>query len=89
MADDSTETGFERLDRKVGMAWSRFWGMVLIGVALVIAGSVVADDQFAVSSHWPGLAFAAFLLLLARLCYRSREGMLDLMSGTQSSRARR
>lgn len=74
------ENGFDRLDRKIGMAYSRVGAWIFMGIAFLVAWNTFGAPDFSVVTHWPALAFMAVLLWLARVCYRSREGMLSLLS---------
>lgn len=82
MSKHASEDGFQCLDRKVGTAWSRFWGWSFMVAAIATFMAALNDENFSLSGHWPMLALAALLGGAARLCFRSKEGMLDILSDT-------
>ncbi len=80
MSDHDKPNGFDRLDQRIGSLWSRFWGTVLgIGSAALLLTALSSDD-FSLSGYWPALVGAAVLAFLAAACFRSREGMLSILS---------
>ncbi len=81
---EGEENGFDRLDRKIGMAWSRMCGVLLgiLGLFALISG-LNGDNLL---DNWPLFVAALVLFVLARLCFPSREGMLDLLSDTARRR---
>ncbi len=74
------ENGFDRLDRRIGQLWSRFWACVLALVGLGFAVITLGNDDFALSTHWPGLLVAGALAFLARYFWTAKEGMLSMLS---------
>ncbi|WP_432199679.1 hypothetical protein ACRAQ7_08145 [Erythrobacter sp. W53] len=89
MSDRKETNGFDRLDRKIGSAYSRAiaW-IILIPGGLLFAYHTLSSETFAITTHWPGLAAAAVLLILARICFKSREGMLSILSDVGTDKKR-
>src|SRR5688572_11491594 len=70
----------ERLDRKLGTLLARAAGTVAAIGGIGAAWSVLSLDDFTFGAHWPVLAMAAVLLLVAWACFRARPSFLDMMS---------
>ncbi len=86
MSEDDKPNGFDRLDQRVGSLWSRFWGTVLGAGSAALLLSALSSDDFSLSGYWPALAGASVLALLAAACFRSREGMLSILSDVGTSK---
>ena len=84
MTEPEDERAIDRIDRKLGMAWSRTGGTIaaLIGIAMLLAG--LSGDGLL--DRWPLLLGAALMLAIARLAFRSRQGLSDLLDEGPSRR---
>lgn len=89
MSERRNENAFDRLDRKVGMAWSRFWGTVLAIASATITINALSNDNFTLFDFWPILLIAAGLAAASRACFKSDESMLSLLSDVGSSKRNR
>jgi len=73
-------SGGERLDRKLGMLWSRLWALIIgtAGVALLAWFFTAAEDK-----STGGIVFivmiGGLLLLLARYLWRSKDGIVETL----------
>ena len=70
----------DRLDRKLGRLWARMCGTIATVAGIGALLSLLAVEDFSLATYWPVLGFAALLLGLARICFRSKEGLLDQLS---------
>ena len=75
----------ERLDRKLGTLLARVAGSIAALGGIGAAWSVLTLEDFTLAAHWPVLAMAAVLLLVAVACFRSRPSLLDTLSETPLS----
>jgi len=80
MSERKNENAFDRLDRKVGMAWGHFWGTVLAIASATITINALSHDNFTLFDFWPILLIAAGLAWASRACFKSDEGMLSILS---------
>jgi len=71
------EHPIDRIDRRLGMAWSRIGGSLFlaIGVAMLVSGL----SGEGLPDRWPLLVGSLVLFGLARLAFTSRRGLADLL----------
>lgn len=77
MNDPDNERVIDRIDRKLGRAWSRIGGTLFALIGLAMLASALGSGDIA--GHWPLLLGAAVVFLLARLAFRSRLGLSELL----------
>ncbi|QUL38428.1 hypothetical protein [Erythrobacter sp. JK5] len=77
MTDHEDDNAFDRIDRRIGMAWSRLGGAVfgMMGL-LALRSAFLSGDT---TSQLIIGAAALALLWLAYTCFKSRTGILDLL----------
>ena len=72
----------ERPSRRTGGAiFSRLLGALLCLAGVAALYLVYRRDDFFFEDHWPLLGFAAFMLVLGWICFRSRLGVREALSG--------
>ena len=71
------ERRFDKVDRKLGILWSRIGGtaFLLMGIAMLV--SALSGERLL--DRWPVLLGSAVVLFLARLCFTSRRSLSDLL----------
>ena len=74
---EEPERTIDKLDRRLGRAWSRVGGAIFLvmGVAMLVSGL----SGGGLLDRWPLLVGAAVLFALARLAFTSRRGLTDLL----------
>jgi len=77
---NQSENGFDRLDRRFGMLWSRTLGTILGLIGAVVFSRSVRAEDFSLSGYWPAFVLCAVLWTIAFFCWRSRESMLSMLS---------
>jgi hypothetical protein len=75
--DPDNERLVNRIDRKLGMAWSRIGGTLFVLIGLAMLASALGSGD--ITDHWPLLLGTAVLFALARLAFRSRLGLSELL----------
>ncbi|MEM6265963.1 MAG: hypothetical protein AAF707_00430 [Pseudomonadota bacterium] len=78
MASEPKETKYRRvIGRRVDRALNLALGAVLMSAgALFVLFSVIAA-QFSLTTHWPGLAVGAVLILGSIRCFRAKGAIVE------------
>ncbi|MXO59233.1 hypothetical protein GRI89_06735 [Altererythrobacter salegens] len=84
MTEPAKERRIDRIDRKLGRAWSRLGGVVFVVLGLAMLAEAFGGEGL--PDRWPLLLGAATMLVLARLCFRSRSPMSDLLTDGPTGR---
>lgn len=72
--------------RNDGVTWSRIGGILLCLIGLAALYGAYRRDDFSFETHWPVLGFAAFMLILGWICFRSRLGVSELLADEHSNK---
>jgi len=73
---------FERVDRKLGRVWNRFWGGVLGLAGLGAVWTSLSDGIGALDQTWPFLAVGTLFLLVAAKMFRAKATLLETLDET-------
>lgn len=76
----SKEPVFDRIDRKLGTMFARFCGAIAALGGAAAAWSVLTLEDFSLATYWPVLGFSVLMLFIARVCFRTRPSLLNLLS---------
>ncbi|GEM_PF-3568247 len=79
----------ERTDRKLGKLWSRLGGTIFLVLGFAVLLSALAMEDFTIATYWPVVGGACLFWLLAWLCFRSRDGLIDTLVDSPSPRRRK
>jgi len=77
---------FERVDRALGRAFSRFWGAVIGLAGLAALDSAIGTDDFSVGTYWPVLGVGTLFLVFAAYLWRSKAGLGQILDETPPKR---
>jgi len=79
MSNSDAQEGWYRrkVGRRIERGANRLIGTVLGAIGIGSAVLTLSSSEFAWSSHWPGLAVAIALLVLARMCFRTKNSVIE------------
>ena len=78
--ESSNQNRLKRLDKKLGMLWSRFWAIVigLAGVGLLSWYFTAATDKSLGGTVFI-VGIGAVLLFVARVLWRQKDGIVEIL----------
>jgi hypothetical protein len=78
MDGDEVENWYRRkVGRTIELGANKLLGWMLLVIALFALWVTLTSETFAPSTHWPAFPIAAMLLLLSRLCFRTKTGIIQ------------
>ena len=66
-----------KIGKKIELGANKLLGWMLLAIALFALWVTLTSETFALSTHWPTFPIAAVLLVLSRLCFRARTGIIQ------------
>ncbi|HEX9806884.1 MAG TPA: hypothetical protein VGA34_08320 [Alteraurantiacibacter sp.] len=89
MEDEQGEGWYRRkIGKRIELGVNKALGWLLALIAFFALFLTFSSTQFSFATHWPGVIVGVGLLVLARLCFRAKTGIIQGFGEETSSSAR-
>jgi hypothetical protein len=89
MEDEQGEGWYRRkIGKRIELGVNKALGWLLALIAFFALFLTFSSVQFSFVTHWPGVVAGVGLLLLARLCFRAKTGIIQGFGEETSNSAR-
>jgi hypothetical protein len=89
MEDEQGEGWYRRkIGKRFELGVNKALGWLLATIAFFALFLTFSSVQFSFLSHWPGVVAGVAMLLLARLCFRAKTGIIQGFGEETSSSTR-